>query len=80
MALETKEVRIDVPLDLHAILKVLATEADTSMVDLAKEMVCTILYRQKLRTLNINSAFDGLGLQSEVTDRRGFSEKKRGWE
>ena len=80
MALETKEVRIEIPLDLHVILRVLAKEADRHMVDIAKDMVCEILQRHKMRTLSINNGMEEIGLQSEVTDRRGFSEKKRAWE
>ena len=77
MALDRIEVRINIPQDLDVVLQVLADEAGDSKVGIAKDIICAVLEKHLKRHQKLHSGLKELGLQSQVEDRRGFSEKQR---
>ena len=76
MALKEKEVRVQVPDNLNVILEVLAEEAGDSKVGFASDIVCDYLQKHFIRHHKVKDGLTAIGLQSELLDRRGFSEKK----
>ena len=75
MALGTKEVRVQVPDDLNVFLEVLAKEVKKTKVQFANDIVNNFLAKHYMRHYQFQDGLSKIGLQSELLDRRGISDK-----